>query len=88
VAKLGNEVYVTELARGKTSKGQITVPRDIRRLLGVQPGDRLVFEAAGEGVTVRPARPASSFEDYRGVVPELPVGRRAMMRFMRELRGR
>lgn len=31
-----------------TSKGQITVPRDIRRLLGVGPGDRLVFENSGE----------------------------------------
>jgi antitoxin PrlF len=71
-----------------TSKGQITVPRDIRRLLGVRPGDRLVFETAGKAITVRPIRTASSFEDYRGVVPELPVGRREMMRFMRELRGR
>jgi bifunctional DNA-binding transcriptional regulator/antitoxin component of YhaV-PrlF toxin-antitoxin module len=24
-----------------TSKGQITVPREVRRLLGVRPGDRL-----------------------------------------------
>ena len=71
-----------------TSKGQITVPRDIRRLLGVGPGDRLVFENSGEDVTVRPVRPASVFEKYRGAIPELPVGRREMMRFMRELRGR
>jgi antitoxin PrlF len=27
-----------------TSKGQITVPREIRRLLGVRPGDGLLFE--------------------------------------------
>jgi antitoxin PrlF len=71
-----------------TSKGQITVPRDIRRLLGVRPGDRLVFETTGEDVTVRPVRPAVSFEEYRGVAPQLPVGRRNLMRYMRELRGR
>ena len=71
-----------------TSKGQITVPLDIRRLLGVRPGDRLVFEAAGEDVSVRPIRAPRSFEKYRGINPELPVGRRNMLRFMRELRGR
>ncbi len=71
-----------------TSKGQITVPRDIRRLLGVGPGDRLVFENSGEDVTVRPIRPAVSFEEYRGAAPQLPSGRRNLMRYMRELRGR
>jgi AbrB family looped-hinge helix DNA binding protein len=37
-----------------TSKGQITVPRDIRRTLGVRPGDRLLFESDGRGVRIRP----------------------------------
>jgi AbrB family looped-hinge helix DNA binding protein len=27
-----------------TSKGQITVPHEIRRALGVRPGDKLLFE--------------------------------------------
>jgi AbrB family looped-hinge helix DNA binding protein len=27
-----------------TAKGQITVPREVRRVLGVKAGDRLVFE--------------------------------------------
>ena len=71
-----------------TSKGQITVPRDIRRLLGVRPGDRLVFETAGEDITVRPSRSAGSFEKYRGVGAGLPVGRRNVTRYIRELRGR
>ena len=33
-----------------TSKGQITIPKAIRDLLGIKPGDRLVFiqHAAGE----------------------------------------
>ncbi len=33
-----------------TSKGQITVPRDIRRTLGVRAGDRLLFESDSPGV--------------------------------------
>jgi antitoxin PrlF len=36
-----------------TSKGQITVPKDVRDALGVEPGDRLAFRVAEDGtVTV------------------------------------
>ena len=36
-----------------TSKGQITVPKDVREALGVRPGDRLAFHIRGDGtVTV------------------------------------
>jgi AbrB family looped-hinge helix DNA binding protein len=35
------------------SKGQITVPREVRRLLGVRVGDRLLFESDGKGIRVR-----------------------------------
>jgi len=72
-----------------TSKGQITVPVAIRRRLGVRPGDRLVFEIAGENVSVRPVRAPVSFEKYRGMgSAELPASRPELAQFMRELRGR
>jgi len=32
-----------------TTKGQVTIPQKLRRLLGVRPGDRILFEASGEG---------------------------------------
>lgn len=36
-----------------TSKGQITVPKDVRNALGVQPGDRIAFTIRRDGsVTV------------------------------------
>lgn len=36
-----------------TSKGQITVPKDVRETLGVHPGDRLAFRIGEDGtVTV------------------------------------
>ena len=38
-----------------TSKGQITVPAQIREALGVGKGDMLVFETQAEYVTVRRA---------------------------------
>jgi AbrB family looped-hinge helix DNA binding protein len=39
-----------------TSKGQITVPHEIRRALGVRPGDKLLFEKEGSSIRVRPVR--------------------------------
>lgn len=30
-----------------TSKGQLTIPKEVRRALGVREGDRLVFELRG-----------------------------------------
>jgi antitoxin PrlF len=71
-----------------TSKGQITIPRDIRRALGVGSGDKLLFEDDGAGVRVRPVRTESPFATYRGVGnPGIPSGRKAIRRWVRELRG-
>lgn len=70
-----------------TSKGQITVPYEIRRALGVQPGDRLLFENDGGGVRVRPVRTKSPFEKYRGIgSPGIRRGRKAVVRWTRDLR--
>jgi antitoxin PrlF len=35
-----------------TSKGQITVPKEIREALGVRAGDRLAFRAREDGTVV------------------------------------
>ena len=51
-----------------TSKGQITVPREIRRVLGVRSGDRLIFESDGNGIRVLPVRTKSAFSKYCGIV--------------------
>ena len=40
-----------------TSKGQVTVPVEVRRGLGIDEGDILVFELAGTYATVRKRRP-------------------------------
>ena len=36
-----------------TSKGRVTIPKDIRETLGVTPGDKVVFQADGDTVTLR-----------------------------------
>ena len=72
-----------------TSKGQITVPREIRRILGVRVGDCLLFESDGKGIRVRPVRNQSTFSKYRGIGnPEIRSGRRSIARWLRGLRGR
>jgi antitoxin PrlF len=71
-----------------TSKGQITVPRDIRRLLGVKSGDSLVFQTDADGVRVSSARTGSPFARYRGIGnPGISSGRKAINRWVREMRG-
>lgn len=36
-----------------TSKGQTTIPGEIRKTLGIKPGDRLEYVTQGDEVTIR-----------------------------------
>lgn len=38
-----------------TSKGQVTIPKHIRDALGLEPGNRLVFDVDGERLFLRKA---------------------------------
>ena len=38
-----------------TSKGQVTIPLDIRLALGLQPGTQVVFDIVGNSVRMRKA---------------------------------
>ncbi|MHB8654767.1 MAG: AbrB/MazE/SpoVT family DNA-binding domain-containing protein [Terriglobia bacterium] len=71
-----------------TSKGQITVPQEIRRVLGVRAGDRLIFADDGKKIRVRPLRAKSPFAKYRGIGnPGMPSGLKAVIRSVRKVRG-
>jgi AbrB family looped-hinge helix DNA binding protein len=71
-----------------TSKGQVTVPREIRRLLGVKAGDHLLFESDAQGVRVSHARRKSSFAKYQGIGnPGIGKGREGIVTWLRETRG-
>lgn len=53
-----------------SSKGQITVPLEIRKRLGVKAGDRLEFFVKDAQTILRPARnPDNPFLKYVGVLP-------------------
>lgn len=71
-----------------TSKGQITVPREVRRKLGLQTGDKLLFESDGEQIRIRPVRKRSTFAKYRGIGnPGIGTGRQSIRKWLRGIRG-
>jgi AbrB family looped-hinge helix DNA binding protein len=71
-----------------TSKGQITLPYEIRTAMGVRPGDKVEFEKDEAGFRVRPVRAESPFAKYAGIGnPGIPRGRKAILRYVREMRG-
>jgi AbrB family looped-hinge helix DNA binding protein len=57
-----------------TSKGQVTIPQEIRERLGLLPQTEVEFEIDGDAVRIRPARRSTSRGDaliarIRGVAP-------------------
>ena len=55
-----------------TSQGQISVPAEIRRKLGIGPGSVLEWEEEGDRVIVRRAGLYSSEDIHRAVFPRVP----------------
>ena len=47
-----------------SSRSQIVVPKPIRELLGIDPGDVIAFEERGGEVVIRPVRLASRDESF------------------------
>ncbi len=79
-----------ELKARITSKGQLTIPKEVRRALGVREGDNLLFEVNDDGdeATVRVARKPVSFADYAGIRREDGgMSVREVNAYVRELRG-
>jgi len=53
-----------------SSKGQITVPLEVRKRLGVKPGDRVEFVFENSKAVLRPERALENpFLKYIGVAP-------------------
>lgn len=57
-----------------TSKGQVTIPADIRRALGLSAGERVVFTRLEDGTTVMRAK-TRSLNDLKGLLKPA-VGKR------------
>ena len=50
-----------------TSKGQVTIPADIRKALGLSAGERVVFTRLDDGTTVMRAK-TRSILDLKGML--------------------
>lgn len=49
-----------------TSKGQVTIPKEVREELGIRPGDEVEFVATDEGYRIRKEVDENPFEKWRG----------------------
>ena len=50
-----------------TEDGTITIPQEIRRRLGIEPGDKVVFEVSESGVQLLSEEESDPFARYRGM---------------------
>lgn len=71
-----------------TTKGQVTIPKEVRDALGIEPGDELAFEKTESGYTIQKEAPTTAdgedpFEKYRGSAES----EESMPERMRRLRG-
>jgi AbrB family looped-hinge helix DNA binding protein len=73
-----------------TSKGQVTIPAEVRKRLGLQQGDRIEFAVEDGATVIRPAKRGDNpFAKYRGALGDkLPASVKDIVREERELRGR
>jgi len=70
-----------------SSKGQVTVPQEIRSRLGLSTGDRVEFVIDGERTVIRPARvPSNPFDKYKGALGTFPAGAKQINAWVREMR--
>lgn len=66
-----------------TSKGQVTVPLEIRERLKLKPGDKVIYQDTREGILLKPAK-RTMLDDFgflqgrEKVEKELPLIRKAV----------
>jgi AbrB family looped-hinge helix DNA binding protein len=66
-SKLGG-ITMQEFETTLTEKGQVTIPLEVRRILGLRPKDKVRFEVEGEVVKIRQA-PSKILQWYGSVTP-------------------
>ena len=70
-----------------SSKGQVTIPIEIRKRLGLKAGDRVEFAMEGPLTVIRPVKVAvNPFEEYIGVLPAFPGGLKEINAWIADMR--
>jgi len=71
-----------------SSKGQITVPQEIRKRLGLVPGDRVEFAVEGDRTVIRPVRSEiNPFEKFIGIADPFPGGEEGIKAWIDDMRS-
>lgn len=65
-----------------TTKGQITIPADIRKALGLVAGERVVFTQLDSGTTIMRAK-SRSIMDLKNLLKPAPRGRKIAIEDMK-----
>ena len=84
--------FTTTISR----RGQVTIPAEVRRALGVNPGDKVTFTIDGDEVRLKPSfftletvfgsvKPLNKPEDFDRIISEVKAGRAEQT--VRELRS-
>ena len=70
-----------------SSKGQVTIPVEIRKRLGVSAGDKVDFVVEQGAVVLRPFRSEENpFKKYEGVLGRFPGGEKGIKQWIDEMR--
>jgi AbrB family looped-hinge helix DNA binding protein len=71
-----------------SSKGQITVPQEIRKRLGLEPGDRVEFVMEEGRTVMRPVRSeVNPFEKFIGIADPFPGGEEGIKAWIDDMRS-
>jgi antitoxin PrlF len=71
-----------------SSKGQLTVPQEIRKRLGLQTGDRVEFVVEEDRTVIRPApTEANPFDKFIGIAGPFPGGEEGIKAWIDEMRS-
>jgi AbrB family looped-hinge helix DNA binding protein len=65
-----------------SEKGQVTIPKDVRELLGIHPGDEVEFEKENGDIKIIKKVDDKVLDEYVGY-----LGKGKTDTFIRELRG-
>ena len=71
-----------------TAQGQVSVPAEVRRRLGLSPGSSIEWDQEGDTIVVRRARRYSSEEIHQALFPEGTAAARPLSELKEGIRER